>query len=103
MNTEITQQEIVLLKNTSFSQRQLCENDTQDDSRMLSDAEKLEEACWSGLLGELLPEIVTNSRFSIWHIGRTEVSLHIEFSMYPAKENEFSIIPFRFMETILLN
>ena len=78
METDILQQEILLLTGTTFSQRQLCENDAKDDSNHLSESEKLEEACWTGLLDELLPEIITNKKLYIWHIGDTEFSLQIE-------------------------
>ena len=36
MKPDILQQEIMLLTGTAFSQRQLCENDTKDDSNYLS-------------------------------------------------------------------
>ena len=62
MNTNILQQEILLLTGTTFSQRQLSENDAKDERSHLSASEKLEEACWTGLLDELLPEIVTNKK-----------------------------------------
>ena len=65
MNTDVLQQEILLLTGTTFSQRQLCENDLKDDRNNLSESEKLEEACWAGLLDELLPEIITNKKLHI--------------------------------------
>ena len=86
MNTDILQQEILLLTGTTFSQRQLCENDAKDDRNYLSEGEKLEEACWTGLLDELLPEIITNKKLCIWQIGDTEFSLQIELSEYPSGE-----------------
>jgi hypothetical protein len=46
---------------------------------------KLEEACWSGLLDELLPEIITNKKLSLWEIGDSEFSLQIELSEYPSE------------------
>jgi hypothetical protein len=98
MNTDILQQEILLLTGTTFSQRQLCENDSKGDSN-LSESEKLEEACWTGLLNELLPEIITNKKLCIWQIGDTESSLQIELSEYPSGEKQFSINPYYFLRT----
>ena len=103
MNTDIIQQEILLLTGTTFSQRQLCENDTKDDSKNLSASEKLEEACWTGLLDELLPEIITNKKLYIWQIGDTESSLLIELSEYPSKQKQFSVNPYYFLRTMKYN
>ena len=103
MNTDILHQEILLLTGTTFSQRQLCENDPSKDKGQLSETEKLEEACWAGLLDELLPEIITNKKLYIWHIGDTEFSLQIELSEYPSGEKQFSINPYYFLRTIGYN
>ena len=103
MDTDILQQEILLLTGTTFSQRQLCENDAKDDRNHLSESEKLEEACWAGLLDELLPEIITNKKLYIWQIGDTEFSLQIELSEYPSTEKSFSINPYYFLRTIGYN
>ena len=103
METDILQQEILLLTGTTFSQRQLCENDTKDDRSDLTESEKLEEACWTGLLDELLPEIITNKKLSLWEIGDSEFSLQIELSEYPSGEKRFSINPYYFLRTISYN
>ena len=103
MNTDILQQEILLLTATTFSQRQLCEKDGKDARSHLSESEKLEEACWTGLLDELLPEIITNKKLCIWQIGDTEFSLQIELSEYPSKEKQFSINPYYFLGTLTYN
>ena len=100
MNTDIIQQEILLLTGTSFSQRQLSEKDAKDDRRNLSESERLEEACWTGLLDELLPEIITNKKLPIWEIGDSAFSLQIELSEYPSEEKQFSINPYYFLRTI---
>jgi len=56
MNTTV--QEILLMTNTSFSKRQLCETRTHKNDRHLAPAEQLEVACCNGLLYEMLPEIM---------------------------------------------
>src|SRR4051794_7242022 len=100
MNTDILHQEILLITGTTFSQRQLCENDVKDKRDYLSEAQKLEEACWSGLLDELMPEIITNKNLCLWQIGDGEFSLQIELSEYPLKKKRFSINPYYFLRTI---
>ena len=99
MNTDILQQEVLLLTGTTFSQRQLSENDARDESNNLSESQKLEKACWSGLLNELIPEIVTNKKLPIWQIGDSDLSLQIELSEYPSKQKQFSINPYYFLRT----
>jgi hypothetical protein len=103
MNTNILQQEIVLLTGTTFSQKQLYENDIKDEHRNLSLTEKLEEACWAGLLNEMLPEIITNKKLCLWQIGDSEFSLQIELSQYPSTDKQFSINPYSFIRTIKYN
>ena len=103
MNTDILQQEILLLTGTTFSQRQLCEKDPKDNSNNLSESEKLEASCWAGLLDELLPEIIANKKLSIWQIADSEFSLQIELSEYPSGEKQFSINPYYFLRTIGYN
>src|SRR5262245_42619488 len=102
MKPDILHQEILLLTGTTFSQKELNEKDFKKDHN-LSASEKLEEACWNGLLDELLPEIVANRKLNIWKIGDTEFSLQIEFSKYPSDYKEFSINPYYFLRTIEYN
>ena len=103
MNTDILQQEILLVTDTTFSQRQFHENDPKDNSNNLSGSEKLEEALWAGLPDELLPEIITNKKLSICQIGDSEFSLQIELSEYPSREKQLSINPYYFLRTMKYN
>ena len=103
MNTDIIQQEILLLTGSTFSQRQFCENHTKDNRRNVSEIEKLKEACRNGLLDELMPETFTNKKLCIWDIEETEFSLQIELSEYPSSEKRFSINPYYFLRRIEYN
>ena len=103
MNTDIRKQEIVLFTGTTFTKRQLSENDFSADSNYLTDADKLEKACWSGLLNELLPEMVAGKELSLWKIGRTEFSLQIELSAYPVNGRRFSLDPYFFLNEARFN
>src|SRR5215510_10728597 len=99
MNTDILQQEILLLTGTTFSQRELASRDDASDSNELSQTEKLEKALWHGLLDDVLPEIVANNKLHIWQIVDTESSLLIELSEYPSRQKQFSINPYYFLRT----
>jgi len=103
MNTNIIQQEILLVTGTTFSQKQFCDRDGKNESKDLPESEKLEKACWNGLLNELLPEIITNKQLHVWQIGDTESSLQIELSEYPSKQKQFSINPYYFLRTMKYN
>jgi hypothetical protein len=103
MSTNILHQEILLLTDTNFSHRILCDKDEKDGASEISDSEKLEKACWEGMLGELFPEIFENKSLSLWQIIETEFSLQIELSPYPSWERRSSIDPYYFLKTISYN
>ena len=52
MDTNIIQQEILLLTGTTFSQRRLSGRDDRNDSKDLPESEKLEKAAWDCMLEE---------------------------------------------------
>ncbi len=102
MKAKSTQQEILLLTGTGFSSRQWCKNEGTPDSGNLTGAEKLEEACWNGLLPELLPEICTpcagTDKLYLWQIRRVTSFLEIELGSFPEeKDSYFSIDPYAFL------
>jgi hypothetical protein len=102
------QQEILLFTNNSFSQQLLCEKQITEGSKQLSQMEQLEAACWNGLLGELLPEIVEQpgnaDKFFLWEIRQGEASLHIQLSESSVHlDMQDSIDPYLFMANQLLN
>src|SRR5215467_2070347 len=103
MDTSILKQEIFLVTGTTFSQRQLISRDGVNEGKDLPESEKLERACWDGLLDELLPEVITNKKLHIWQIWDTEYSLQIELSEYPSREKPTSINPHYFSRTANYN
>ena len=107
MKTISTQQEILLLTGTRFSEREWAEKIVEDKNK-LSAIEKLEDACWNGLLDEMLPELVQKTaegkKLFMWHIRHCRSFLEIELSeSSPIIEKEFSIDPYFFVPGILLN
>ena len=71
MKTNSTQQEILLLTGTTFSKREWCEN-ISGNKNNLTEKEQLEEACWNGLLPEILPEVYlrteSDKKLFLWQI-----------------------------------
>jgi len=56
MKHEVTNHEVLLFTNTSFSKKQFCEKD--DKSAGPSMGDHLQGACWNGLVLEILPDII---------------------------------------------
>jgi hypothetical protein len=104
MKTNSVQQEILLIKNTSFSRRQLYERDTMENGRSLPQAEWLESACWSGWLDAMLPEMVdistSGKSLYLWQIMQAKSSLCIELGESPkASDVQYSINPYAVIAT----
>ena len=107
MKTKIVNQEILLMTTTTFAHREWCEKDVQR-SKALSANEQLEEACWNGLLDELLPGIIEKStsgkRLLLWQITQCSSFLEIELCESPVHmDNALSINPYFFLRTISSN
>jgi hypothetical protein len=101
MEQNITQQEVLLNTDTQFAHRQWADKDASG-SENLSAIEKLEKACWDGLVKELIPEldITLNSqkKLWLWQVHETRSFLALDFFESPGpKENEVSIDPYLFM------
>jgi hypothetical protein len=102
----IIQQEILLVTHSTLSKKQLCEKDRISGIDFLSEAEQLEEACWNGLLSEMLPGIITKSvsgkQLPLWQIRQGVSLLKIELGeSIPFFEKECSINPFWFLEKMV--
>lgn len=101
MKNRSTQQEVLLLTGTNFSNRQWSSKE-DIPSKNLSDEEKLEQACWNGLLPEMLPEIFELTEGAkhlyIWEIKEGASFLELDLGEYPeAKDNYYSIDPYSFL------
>ncbi len=106
MKPDLTQQEILLVANTTFFKRQLCETGTTTDSQLGLDA--FEEACWNGMLDELAPEIIhkpaPGHKLFLWETRKGQAFLQIVLSEIPLPmEKEFSIDPNVFESTLGCN
>src|SRR5438105_4394054 len=102
MKTEIIQQEIVFFTNTNFSQRELCEMiESTDNKSYHSVKEKWQEACWNGLLSDLLPEVISNKKLFMWKIQEGNSFLCIDLSEQPSDVDSYSSInPYLFLSAV---
>ena len=108
MKTHSTHQEILLVTGTSFSSRQFFETSDGLSYSHLTEKEKLEVACWNGLLPEMLPEIfkphAVDKKLYLWEIRETSSFIELELGeKYLAIEKDFSIDPYSFLPKRILS
>jgi hypothetical protein len=101
MKQILAQQEILLNTETQFAHRQWADNDP-GSSANLSAIQKLEKACWDGLVKELIPELDitldTDKKLWLWDIHETHTFLALDFYEYPGpKDEDASIDPNLFL------
>lgn len=101
---KIIQQEILLITGTKFSSRQ-CWQKINDNQRLASETGQLQDACWNGLLNEMLPEICGSDKdIFLWQIRENKCGLEIELGELPAEVDSFySIDPYIFLENQFMN
>jgi len=104
METNYTQQEILLITGTSFTSGYLCQNDDSPNKNHLTEKERLEEACWNGLIQAMLPEIMLKAAngglLYLWQIREAASFLELDLSEFPlAVDRQFSIDPYSFLST----
>ncbi len=108
MKTTSIQQEILLITGTSFLLRQYSAKDDDGNQKNFTEKEQLEEACWNGLLNEMLPEIYEQSsgdkKLYLWKITEASSFIELEFGEIPEeKEKEFSINPYLFTQMQMMS
>lgn len=110
MKTESTiQQEILLFTGTRFSGRQLCGIDKPGQyNPVCTETAQWEQACWAGLLFELIPELASHagneSGLFLWHIMPGEHFVLMSCGSTPEPVcHQDSIDPYFFMLSVNLN
>lgn len=103
MPTPATQQEIILVSGSRFANRQYIEKDTTDNQQNQSREEKFREACWNGILKEILPEIFLLSGnqpgMYMWQMREAQFILAMEMAAVPTDIDLYlSIDPYYFLE-----
>jgi hypothetical protein len=103
MKTVYTQQEVLLMTGTHFLSGHLSEHSDSPGERPLTDKERLEEACWNGLLQSVLPEICTpaadGSLLYLWQVKEGASFLELDLCEVPAALDKYlSIDPYSFLD-----
>ena len=91
-----TQQEILLVTNNSFAQRQWCSKE-KDSNITMTPQEQMEEACACGLIYEILPEVFSapeNKKLYLWQMRPGFSFIQLEYGEFPlTTEKSTSIDP----------
>ncbi len=108
MKTNFTQQEILLCTGTSFSLQEFSETTDGLNYNHLTEKEKLEVACWNGLLPAMLPEIfqqhAVNKKLYLWEIREASSFIELELGeIHLELEKQFSIDPYSFVPLQVLS
>ncbi|MEO7769364.1 MAG: hypothetical protein ABIS01_18165 [Ferruginibacter sp.] len=103
MENSSTHQEVLLITGTKFVSRQYIEKDTSGNSKNFTGNEHLKDACWNGLLKEMLPEIFAcdseDIKMCLWQVREANQFFALEMSEFPVTVDKYlSIDPYRFME-----
>ncbi|RYZ16356.1 MAG: hypothetical protein EOP49_51820 [Sphingobacteriales bacterium] len=104
MEDQSTQQEVLLLTGTSFSARQGVDNEEMISGQDVNENALLEQACWNGMLPNMLPEICGNAPADkpvyIWKIREGSAFLEVEISDVPRDiDAYFSLDPYAYALT----
>jgi hypothetical protein len=99
-----TQQEVLLLTGTSFSSRQRIDADEHAEQQAQDEQAVLEQACWNGMLPDMLPEICSRSLSDkpvyIWKIREGSSFLEVEISDVPRDiDAYYSLDPYAYAIT----
>jgi hypothetical protein len=104
METNFTQQEILLNKGAKFLANDWCLKQAPDPNanNNRTSSEKLEEACWNGLLKNIIPELFSlendTSKLTLWKVRQMSAFIELELADYPAATDRyFSINPYLFL------
>lgn len=95
------------MTNSSLSNRNLCEKNSTESAKHFSNVERLEQACWNGMLDEFLPGLVVHLEgrtLFMWEIQTAKSFLHIDLcDQVPSSNKEHSIDPYIFLRHLNFN
>ena len=108
MGIHYTQQEIILVTGTSFTLGRYYETSDGLSYNHLTEKEKLEVACWNGLLPTMLPEIFNqhskHKKLYLWEIREARSFIELELGeQYMEFEKRFSLDPYAFLPLQILS
>ena len=108
MKNKSTNQEILLLSNSRFFQRDWSELNSTKNDKQLSQKEKLIHLCWNGMLKEMIPEILESGGgkkpLTLWEINESGNMLDLRYGDIDREMNdEWSINPYVYLTFAIAN
>ena len=102
MNTSTHQKEILLVANAGFFSKNWVKRNEAEKDKRFTQREKLMDACWNGLVPEMLPECfddTADQALKLWEISDTNAFIDLDFwDGEEQSEKEFSLNPYIVME-----
>lgn len=103
MKKIFTTQEILLMTNTKFSAREYMIKE-EENGQARSAKDKLADACWNGMLKEMLPEICltqNNKPLTLWELGQGNNLFYLQLGEVDAAPDKiFTLNPYMFMQWV---
>jgi len=100
-------QELMLFTNTRFFTKAWALKQEEQIDKELSSKEKLKNACWNGLILELLPEAcekVYDPSLTLWQVSEADNFIELVFcKRFEKVESFFSINPYLHLENKIYN
>jgi hypothetical protein len=107
MNTLTHQKEILLVSDACFFSKHWAKKQEVETNNGFTQKEKLMDACWNGMVSEMLPEcfdVIADYALRIWCISDTNAFVNLNFwDGEEPSEQEFALNPYIFMEIKDLN
>jgi hypothetical protein len=108
MAKKYVQVEVLLLTGTTFSAGDWVKKDEYPATRQHSEIERLEEACWNGLLKTMLPEVwvepANGGTLYLWEVKEAQSFLELALSEIPLPiDRRRSITPHHFLSFQVYN
>lgn len=108
MNKNSTYKEILLFTGTHFSSMQYSERNGEETGKQFNERDQLKEACWNGLMPELLPEVFDKHedtrQLFVWEVREENSFIGLEMGEAPEAVDRFdSIDPYRFYSSLQMN
>jgi len=103
MARKTSQQEVLLVISSGFASKQYSEREGSESSKNQSQAEKFKDACWNGMLKEILPELFfragPETPLFLWQMRECKHVLALEMAEEPYDiDFQCSIDPYCFLE-----
>jgi hypothetical protein len=102
MHTYTHQKEILLVVNASFFSRNWVKRNEAEADKRFTQKEKLIDACWNGLVQEILLEFFEmpyDKSMTLWEINDANAFIDLVFCNFiETSEKELSVNPYIFME-----